>query len=494
MAGRIGQRKIAKIISVLASVTVFLLYDAGTENPRRQTSEVDSNDLTTTRSSKEGVEHQIFDNILEDDIGAWNDSKYLSQPEEVIPMEDRRPDDEIRYASFGSSCTWGSRLEDREKEAYVWRLSDLDKERGRNYAIRANGPAYPALCLSTMLGEEEFDVIILEFLMRSDQGLLDLAQRLRQRFPNAIIVMTSLWHPFAIVNKKKGGTIYNWASQHGHTSSTFVHDPKFHELFLAEGETEDDEWFHEVRSPGVQAWKETATEVGAYTYRLPGDTSHGGGEHGWLKMGDAFLADDSFHLSAGGHEDIAKKVKAIVDRVGVPKQRTVNKFADDDRCSNWFLSGEIGEGITYAPNVSFGKMPNTEKYALNFEMGNEKDGNWMEFENTSDKEMELSITYMTTGPAPSMYPEVEATSESGAKYLLDSKCMLDVGGKPIHISKLQNLGTVGAHSTVRITFKPLNSSEWPFRVAAAMLTGISQSSVLVPKATMFVEEGHYSSH
>ena len=32
---------------------------------------------------------------------------HRARPERVVPMDQRKPDNEIRYAAFGSSDTWG---------------------------------------------------------------------------------------------------------------------------------------------------------------------------------------------------------------------------------------------------------------------------------------------------------------------------------------------------------------------------------------------------
>ena len=76
--------------------------------------------------------------------GSGADGDFLKRPEIIIPASERKPLSEIRYAAFGSSSTWGASLENREEECYIWRLSDLDQERGKNLAIRSNGPDYPS--------------------------------------------------------------------------------------------------------------------------------------------------------------------------------------------------------------------------------------------------------------------------------------------------------------------------------------------------------------
>jgi len=407
------------------------------------------------------VEKSMDHHSLAQDGNIW-DTKYLGHPEVIIPVEDRKPADEIRYAAFGSSCTWGASLANREEDAYIWQLSGRDQERGKNHAIRGSGPAYPASCVSSMIGDDEYDVIILEFWMRSRDGLSILAQRLRQRFPKAIIVMTQLWSPSNILTKKHGISIAQWAEQNGYQKD-FIHNETFHKEVL------DDLAEKGFWATPKKEWHQTAKDIGAYVYKMPGNVDDLSGELGMLKMGDRLLASDSYHLNEIGHNYIRAFVQNIVDRVGVPKDRTVEDFSFKDHCFDWFESGKIGEGVSYAPNVKLDKMPNTEKYVLEFasEVTGD-DENWIEVENKSNKTMELSITYMTLSP-PSKYPEVEAVRSDGDSYILSTDVPSQFDGRTVHISKLIRLGEVKPKTKAHVQFKPKEKTEWNFRIIQVLV-------------------------
>jgi len=271
-----------------------------------------------------------------------------------------------------------------------------------------------------------------------------------------------------VMKKDTRETVPEWAKAR-HFGKDFIHDPAFHELFLKKG-GDDDEWFYkEAHISTIEAWEKTAKDFGAYVYELPGDKEHADGPNGWLRMGHQYLAGDGFHLSAAAHVDIANEVRKIVDRVGIKKERNIGKFVSDDYCYNWLLSGEIDEGLNYAQNVELERMPNTDKFALSFGYDGDKDGNWIELENTSDERMELSVSYMTMDPV-SNYPETEAIRhDNGKKYVFSKKTPVDWGERKVHLTRLQNLGSIDAHSKVRITFKPLGKTEWPFRLVQAMV-------------------------
>jgi hypothetical protein len=85
-----------------------------------------------------------------------------------------------------------------------------------------------------MIGDDEFDVIVLEYYMMAGDGLALLARRLRERFPDAIIVILRLWAPDRIWRNGDGSQkVHNWASQNGFGGG-FIHDEEFkkeHKIF-----------------------------------------------------------------------------------------------------------------------------------------------------------------------------------------------------------------------------------------------------------------------
>jgi len=377
--------------------------------------------------------------------------------ERIVPLNQRRKDNEIRYAAFGSSMTWGAQLEDRESQAYVWRLSPT----AGNHGIRSSGPNYPAACTYSMLGDEEYDVIIMEFFTVANTGMMELAQRLRERFPDALLVILRLWDSPMLVNKD-GMDLRTWATKEHNFGQDFIHKDDFREAFKEYG-AENWHWqFEEEHHWWIDVHEDVARETGAYI--IPMDCSMNAfGPGGYLDIGDRLLGPDSFHLSEEGHASISAKVKALVDRVGVPQKPRIGAYHSNDHCLNWFLTGEVGEGISFSNNGKVEKMPNTEKYALTFDGGQGE----IIMQNPADEMMYLYIAYMTAGPHKK-YPHVEAERPSGAKYMLDP---IAKGYKQdVHISNLVFLGHVQPGATVVVKFKELEKAEWPFRIVQAVLT------------------------
>ena len=108
---------------------------------------------------------------------------------------------DLRFATFGTSRTWGSGLHDRF-QAFPYLLSP----HVNNLAIRAAGPDIPSQCTATMLGDSMVDVILLEYSFTASDALVRLAHRLRQRFPKATIIFLDIWVPFQFYNRRLGKT------------------------------------------------------------------------------------------------------------------------------------------------------------------------------------------------------------------------------------------------------------------------------------------------
>lgn len=395
--------------------------------------------------------------------------------------EEFKKDDEIVYASFGTSVTWGASLKNREADAYVRLLSQGNPERGRNFGMRSSGPNYPAACIHSMVGDQEFDVIISEYFMRCNEGVMTFVSRLRERFPKALIILVQLWWPGqykSVVNSRVN--IGSWAIQEKGFGKDFIHDPKFPDALTSHGEDKWKNFWHFPETPQNQCYQNVSEKMDAHIVKLP-FASHATGPDGWIELGKKFFADDSFHLSEGGHAMLADQIKEIVDKVGIPKERTVGNFRGKDSCNNWFETGEIGDDIKYSPNGVVAPMPNTKKYVLSFEpdAATGDDSGWIEISNPSDEVMDLFVSYMTTGPPPSKYPAVEVTRGN----FLKSKFTLDPdstgwGEKEVHVTRLTQIGHMNPGAlNERIYFKPLEKIEYPFRLISVALTPVNTNEL-----------------
>ena len=90
----------------------------------------------------------------------------------------------LRYLSFGSSFTYGVGLSQPTEEAYPFLLS----QDTRNVATRRVGYELAAACTQSIVGDDMYDVITIE-AGRIDESTRLLVSRLRQRFPDSMILL-----------------------------------------------------------------------------------------------------------------------------------------------------------------------------------------------------------------------------------------------------------------------------------------------------------------
>ena len=105
--------------------------------------------------------------------------------------------------ALGGSTTWGSKLSDRH-QAYPYRLATLlgPEWKTINMAVRASDATYASQCIETMFRTHPeatttslgtVDVILMEFSVNGIEGMGLLLQRLKRRFPQAVVLYVHLY-------------------------------------------------------------------------------------------------------------------------------------------------------------------------------------------------------------------------------------------------------------------------------------------------------------
>lgn len=407
----------------------------------------------------------------------WNHPRY---PVQIIPESERMPWEDIRYASFGSSVTYGVGLGNRDTEQYSRKLSP---QHGHNFGLRATGPNYPASCIYSMIGDNEYDVIILEYFMRGPEGLRSFALRIRERFPNAIIFMTKLWGPYHYLHKGTRMSLTEWAFSQGFDKG-YIHDPNFAQAFAEyNGEEKFYDYYGDPHSRQSMYHAAVAKEIGAHVIRMA-HNDYAFGDVGWIQQGHHLLAHDSFHLSERGHENLAGQMRDIIDQIGVPKNRVLGQFRGKDFCHNWFESGTIDDDsmMEVSPNGAIRQMPNTNKFVLSFQSDpwhNELGNGWIKISNPSSDIMDLFVAYMTTGPAPSKYPTVLVPRQNrdGDTFTLDPNAIGFPADMNVHIARFAHLGRIYPNIIDEyINFQPTETTERPFSLLAIIITPINDNN------------------
>lgn len=390
------------------------------------------------------------------------DYRYLNKR---IPksMENFKASDKINYAAFGTSITWGATLPDREKQSYIKLLS----KDSANFGIRSTGPNYPGACTRSIIGNDQrnFDVIILEFFQGFHFGLETLTRRLRERYPDAIIIILNEWHPIYITNARTGENPKQWAERQFGTHS--IYDPHLQKAFAKSR----DKWLWPSERDASRAYitDKIAEQYGAHVLTAPRDKD----ASRWASHASHF-APDYLHHSVVGHKDIANRIRELVEKIGVPEHSRTGVWTDNDDCESWFESGKLEKGGIIAPGNSFEMVPfpgSLGKYSLQLIDGEKGSVAKVIVRNKSEKKMKLYLAYMITSPGQSKYPrmKVNIVGSSQPDVILDQVVPSSYGSAAVHILVIKQVG-IANQGANRLKFTQLEDSEWPFRFGAIALT------------------------
>ena len=421
---------------------------------------------------------------------------------------------EINYLAFGTSVTWGAGLVgDRFTNTYPKILSPNAK----NLGMRAAGPCYSAMCLQSLvtaddqcqIDEDEneycdetiYDVIMLEYVRRANDedgaSLRKLASRLAARYPDALLLFVADWHP-RLVYTSIGGPggqnviLKDW--NRDWNQNLPLDSQEFRETFLRSVE-DGTEWnWNRVHARNEAIVDAVAREFGGHVVNLPRPE-----EAADFIDYIPYFAEDFHHLSDDGHAAVAEKVLDLIDEVGiVPNPRlgpwTVEEDgssgAGTDSCVNWFDTGVSPQEFS------------SGKFGLNFPYGGS-----VVVHNPFDKPMSLHLTYMTTGPPPSIYPPTEVTvtpisippellspSEGNqlAQQVMEAQIEQAATARqsdspptiidptyrpetsasfvvPVHVGRTDYVGTVLPGDNA-VSFRPLKTREVPFRLISTAIS------------------------
>jgi len=374
----------------------------------------------------------------------------------------------LRYLIFGTSVSWGAGLENRNT-AYPYLLSKNVK----NLALRACGPNYPSVCTESMVGEDVYDVIVLEYMTGSQDGLYPLARRLRKRFPEAKIIFLSLWYPLML--KYEDGervSVSKWMSREGFKRE----DEAMPEIVTALNKSSFP-WSldFEFLAKKAQYVQEIAKEVSGYLYFGPNKWNNPDEipQHfDSVKMvtdNYKLFNKDWLHLSPEGHLLVAKNIhKILLDIKAGPSDKT-DSWGNGDSCYSWYENGD--DIIKHDENVymeNFQKTSNS-KFSLTFS----KEGGSLTVHNPFNEPRPLLLSFMTTGPESTIYPTAEVYIYNlKAGFLSDTIYIYPIANEyphPVHVVQTKKI-SVAPPGDNKLAFNFVNENVAPFRVVAVSIT------------------------
>ena len=258
----------------------------------------------------------------------------------------------VNILALGGSVTWGSTLLNRT-DAFPFLLGNLHPGSiVDNLAVRATGANYPASCIQSMVegggaadvvyeeDKEEifstvptiYDIILLEFSVNGFPGTEFLMNRLRNRYPDAIIIYVHL--------------------------HSLTHPPR---------ESLSEEFFVNTMKP-----------VNGIYYMFPVEVlsdAYGRGNEHYSDELLGLYANDRHHLSKTGHEFLADQLTLLLQNTLLEpadaltlELGTLGEWDAGDQCYLWFMNdGKLPESLDVEGGTftSFNEM----KYSYEVKQG-----------------------------------------------------------------------------------------------------------------------------
>jgi hypothetical protein len=271
----------------------------------------------------------------------------------AYPMNNKILKRPINILSLGGAVTWGATLDDRNI-AYPWLIGSPNSNNVDNLASPEFEAYYYAMCLESTIPDsssKNYDVILLDFVLSEFEGFPWLLQRLRERYPDAILIYIHIW-PFKALVKDNHGlqpdvvgldqkTDWHW--NHGNFS------------------------IHNFNPQIMHGAKQAVAESGGHFIYLPFPKDP--------KEALEWFSSDWWHLSALGHKMVADKVLKLLSTMkdDLFKEKRLGTFGFGDQCVSWVLSGKLDLPHYFTKMVKVSKDDSKNMFADEWQLQWESD-------------------------------------------------------------------------------------------------------------------------
>mmetsp|Transcript_21749 Transcript_21749/g.31228 ORF Transcript_21749/g.31228 Transcript_21749/m.31228 type:complete len:434 (+) Transcript_21749:18-1319(+) len=366
----------------------------------------------------------------------------------------------FRIATFGSAQTWGAGMDSRYG-AYPYLLSnEVD-----NYAFFSAGPNYPSVCTESLIGDDHlYDVIVLEYWLKAREGLPELARRLRQRFPQAVIIMLKIWGPYhgrrVLVDNNGTATGVEMTFREWKESVGGGNIAKLSSLLR----NDTCEWYFPEHHQADEIIAEAAKNTSSFIVEIPhsGDAKTTIADHL-----DWFEEFDNAHLSPTGHAVVANHTRGTIMNalmgesvLELANSGTYGNWGEGDDCHLWYTTG--GASLSYSDTLKMNEFNNDlGKFALEV---TDDAGGWFEVDNPFSDNRMLYLSYLATDEG--VYPKTNITI-SGVSLTLNPVTTLDKKkANLIHTVPVIEL----PHGVSTINIIPLEKTSEFFRLVGLTFT------------------------
>lgn len=344
------------------------------------------------------------------------------------------------------------------RQAFIKLLSP----RATNLAIPAGDVDYPSLCLSSLIGNQTFDVIVVE--SKANKHLFPflhrLLVRLRNRFPDAPIIFLSVLTPQDYEFGQSSITVGEWMLQEGFRNKNDTH---FVQHVL---DTNASDWYYDDYEREEQR-KVALSISNVHVVQFPSNWyPHDPRQfliHNRIMFGDHEYPEHAWsHFSELGHQTIAQAIREKLAKLkhDVPWNCTGTWVGGLDQCESWFTTGKLGSTKTNMELVEFDDW--NHKWALEVP----PDGGYITI--SSSTKADVYVNHMKLYPERDQYPTTMAVL-GNLSVELDPRFDYDMPGGA-HVTSIAFISDIGP-GVMNITFTPLEKGMAnPFRVTGVVTT------------------------
>lgn len=348
----------------------------------------------------------------------------------------------LNVLAFGGANTNGAGVKDRDTQAYPALLSS----KVMNLAHDSIGPNYFSVCFDTSFEDinDAPDVILLEIWLHYNEGLELLTQRLRNRFPNSLIIFIKDWsspHNFRKNSDNPKGFINfkEWFAEHRDTLDPKADVIENTKAKLAAEEAHD--WHVPLHANADKAIDSIASGVGGVPLESIDKNS---GAVIWdmfpakadgyetLMAYLEFYNKDHLHLNEAGHQKAANDLLEIINKARPAK------IADID-------NGNVGSDDCHFWNFELENIPQD----LNNMVLSDTGGHYHDVLELQGYKGWMKVTNPLTKPSP-LYISYHIDHEEGYYPPEVTVVIQDVAsGNTLATTVLQTVNTDDMHSLIR---------------------------------------------
>jgi hypothetical protein len=300
-----------------------------------------------------------------------DDSSQPPKPEWSVPMTAIIPRP-MNILTLGGSTTWGATLIDRF-DSYPWLIGSPNLNTVDNLALPEMGACYYALCLESYIPDsavKNYDVILLDFVANELEGFQWLLNRLRERYPEAVLIYVHLWPLRPLIQDEGPEKGWTWIE-----AEKVIHK------------------FHPLLNNGV---KNAVQNAGGHFWHLNFPQE--------VKDARAWFDGGMWHLSEEGHIMVANGILELLFPMqeSVFKIKNLGAFGKGDQCFNSFRDPSIAnEAAKILP-------PNSSDFSdqLFLEL-DPSDSGEIEFESKFSVPVSVSVAYFSDRERAPIYSTAE---------------------------------------------------------------------------------------